>query len=173
MENNEKCSICLDNINDDELPYMSELILQTPCNHIYHRDCFESHSKICSNSHQHTFCCLCKYKFTHQDMTCYNLTIPNFIKLQNTQTRSSRNNELHNFSYNDNIRNTNHHHNTQRYYGYNAYVMFVPVVEPYYNLSYMEPILTNNQNNTQNTQYVNPFTNIYDSIVKHFSYRRY
>lgn len=54
------CSICLDNINNDELPFINELIIYLPCNHAYHHDCFKEHATKCASFNKKTFCCLCK-----------------------------------------------------------------------------------------------------------------
>ena len=49
----EKCAICLDNLKENDI------ISNTPCNHIFHFDCFKKYMFITIDTH----CPLCKFDF--------------------------------------------------------------------------------------------------------------
>ena len=49
----EKCSICLDNLKENDI------ISNTPCDHIFHFDCFKKYMFITIDTH----CPLCKFDF--------------------------------------------------------------------------------------------------------------
>ena len=67
-----ECAICLENIKENDI------ITNTPCNHIFHFDCFKEYMFVTTDTH----CPLCKFDFfsivNGKDINFDNINIDNF-----------------------------------------------------------------------------------------------
>ena len=67
-----ECAICLENIKENDI------ITNTPCNHIFHFDCFKEYMFVTTDTH----CPLCKFDFfsilNGKDINYDNINIDNF-----------------------------------------------------------------------------------------------
>ena len=148
-----ECAICLDNIKENDT------ITNTPCNHIFHFDCFKKYMFVTTDTH----CPLCKFDF-------FSILNGKEIDFENINIDNSKNNynKIENFfinnlpSFND-INNDNSNINDSKMKNNNSICITYDINTNNVNIN--EHLNKNDENNFNNNQINEDINNSFKKVV--------